>query len=108
MAGLVALASFDAGVYALAARSATGDLERVAEPVVFVGTAAALAFALIAGGSLGAVAAVATCWSRAGWDALHLGDGNILSIALPRDYALYSLLVKAGATALYLLIALPA
>lgn len=107
LAGLVALAAFDAGVYFHAARGAKGELERIAEPVVFLGTAVALLFALLLGGAGGAILAVVTLWSRAGWDGLHLGDGNVLQIALAPDYALYSLIVKAAATALFLLFAFP-
>jgi hypothetical protein len=108
VAALVALCAFDAGVYLFAAAGAKGPLERVAEPVMFMATAAALAITLLLSGKGAGVLAVATLFARGGWDAMHLGDGNILEIPLPRDFALFSLLLKAGAAALFLLLAFPA
>jgi hypothetical protein len=107
VAGLSALVAFDAGVYALATRGAKGELERIVEPVVLLGTLLALAFALGFGGTSGAVLIAATVFSRALFDVLHLGDGNVLSIALPANYALYSMVVKAGAGALFVVFASP-
>lgn len=104
----MALGAFDAGVYLASARSAAGRLERVVEPVMFVATAAALGLTLLFGGRGAAVLVVATLFARAGWDGLHLGDGNILKVDLPRDFALYGVLVKGGAVALFLLFAFPA
>ena len=108
VAALVALCAFDAGVYFFAAVGVKGPLERVAEPVMFLATAAALAITLLLAGKPAGVLAVATLFARGGWDAMHLGDGNILEIPLPRDFPFVSLLVKAGAAALFLLFAFPA
>jgi hypothetical protein len=107
IAGLAALVAFDAGVYALASRGAKGKLERVVEPVVLLATLLAIAFALWSGGTSGAVLITTTTWSRALFDALHLGEGNVLAIGLPRDYALFSMVVKAAAGALFVLFGSP-
>lgn len=103
----MAFLAFDAGVYAKASLSAKGDLERLAEPLALLCTAAGLAFVLLLGGRAAGVLLVTVLWSRAGWDALHLGEGNVLAIDLPRDYALVSLIVKAALSGLYLAFALP-
>lgn len=106
-AGLVALMAFDAAIYAKAAQGAKGNLERLAEPVALLATAGALAFILLLGGRGAGALLVVALWSRAGWDMLHLGEGNVLAIDLPRDYALYSLIVKGLLSGLYLALALP-
>ncbi len=106
-AGIVAALAFDLGIYAKSSQGAKGDLERLAEPLAFLTTAAAIAFVLLLGGRPGGALLVTALWSRAGWDALHLGDGNVLAIDLPRDYALYSLVVKGALSGLYLVFALP-
>ncbi len=107
-AALIALTAFDAGVYLHASRGAKGHLEAVAEPVMFAATVAALAIGLMVGGRPGALIVLATLFARAGFDGLHLGDGNVLAIELARDYPLYALLTKAAAGALYILFAFPA
>lgn len=106
-AGIVAVLTFDAGVYAKAALEAKGNLERLVEPLAFLCTAGALAFVLLLGGRAGGALLVTALWSRAGWDALHLGEGNVLKVDLPRDYALFALIVKGALSGLYLAFALP-
>ena len=107
VAGLSVLVAFDAGIYALALRGAKGELERVVEPVVLLATMLALAFTLAFGGTAGAVLITATVWSRALFDALHLGDGNVLALDLPRDYPLYAMVVKAASGALFVVFGSP-
>jgi len=102
-AALMAYVGFDLGVYFFAWLRAEGDLERRAEPLLLAGTAAAVAVAFALGGRWGDAAVVAILWSRCAWDALHLGDGNVLSIDLPRDFALLSMIVKLAASVLFLL-----
>ena len=59
-------------------------------------------------GRWSAVALLATVGGRALFDTLHLGDGNVLEIGLPRDYALYALTAKVAAALLFVLFAFPA
>jgi hypothetical protein len=99
---LLAYLAFDAGVYFVAWLKAEGDLERRVEPFVLVGTAGALVLALALGGRWGDAALVAVLWARSAWDGLHLGEGNVLSIPLPRDFALASLLFKLAASSLFI------
>lgn len=106
-AAVFALVAFDAGVYFLASRSAEGELERRAEPAALLATAAALVLAAALGGLAADAFALALLWSRAAFDALHLGDGNILSIGLAPDYALYSMVLKlflSGAFAVFVFV----
>jgi hypothetical protein len=100
---LLAYVAFDAGAYFVAWLRSQGDLERLAEPVMLAGTVAAVALALALGGRWGDAAVVALLWARCAWDALHLGDGNVLQIELPRDFALASMVVKLAASVLFLL-----
>jgi len=102
-AALLAYVAFDAGVYFVAWGRAKGDLERLAEPPMLAGTAAAIALALLLGGRWGDATVVALLWARCAWDALHLGDGNVLSIELPRDFALFSLVLKLAASVAFIL-----
>jgi len=106
-AGVVAFLAFDAVIYAKASFGAKGKLERLAEPLALLCTAAGLAFVLLLGGRAAGALLVTVLWSRAGWDALHLGEGNVLAIDLPRDYALFSLVLKGALSGLYLAFALP-
>jgi hypothetical protein len=107
VAALVALCAFDAGIYAACARGVKGDLERVAEPVALAATAVGLGLALALTGKWSAVAALAVLFSRALFDTLHLGDGNVLEVPLPRDYPLYAMVAKAAAGVLVLTFAFP-
>jgi hypothetical protein len=108
VAALVALVAFDAGVYADAYRGTKGELERVAEPVAMLATAVGLAIALIVPGRSAGVAVLTLLGARAIFDVLHLGDGNVLAINLPKDWALYSMVAKVAAGAVFVLFAFPA
>jgi hypothetical protein len=108
VAALVALVAFDAGVYADAYRGTKGDLERVAEPVALLATAVGIAIALIMPGRAAGVAVLTLLGGRAVFDTLHLGDGNVLAINLPKDWALYAMVVKISAGAVFALFAFPA
>ena len=105
---LIAGLAFDAGVYAASYRGTLGDLERTVEPVALLVTAAGLALALLLTGRAAGAAVLTALFARALFDALHLGDGNVLVIALPRDYALYAMVAKLAAAALFILFAFPA
>ena len=105
---LVAFLAFDAGIYAHAALGAKGELERVAEPVALLATAVSLGLAIGLPGRWAAVAILSTVGGRALFDTLHLGDGNVLEIGLPRDYALYSMVTKLAGAAVFILFAFPA
>ena len=108
VAGLVALVAFDAGVYADAYRGTRGELERIAEPVGLLATAFGLAIALIMPGRAAGVAVLTVLGARVIFDVLHLGDGNVLAINLPKDWALYSMVAKLAAGAVFVLFAFPA
>jgi hypothetical protein len=108
VAAIVAFLAFDAGVYAMAARGAKGELERIAEPVALLATVVGLGLAVALEGKGSAVAALTTLGSRALFDALHLGDGNVLEIGLPRDFALYSMVAKGATAVLFVVFAFPA
>jgi hypothetical protein len=107
-AGLLAWVAFDAGVYLAAVVRAQGDLERRVEPIVLIATLGGVALSLVLGGRVAAGGAVALLWIRAAWDALHMGEGNVLVVPLPRDYALVGLVSKALAGLFFVLFALPA
>ena len=105
---LVALVAFDAGIYAHASRGAEGRLERAAEPIALLATFVGLAMAVALTGKWSGTAALSVLFSRALFDTLHLGEGNVLAIALPPNYALYSMVTKVAAGALVLAFAFPA
>lgn len=107
-AGLLAVVAFDAAVYFAVMGRAEGDLERRFEPLMLIATGAGIALALVLGGRAAAFGVIALLWVRAGWDALHLGGGNVLSLPLPRDYPLAAMVVKAVAGLFFALFALPA
>ena len=108
VAALVALVAFDAGVYADAYRGTKGELERVAEPVALLATAVGIAIALLMPGRAAGVAVLTLLGGRALFDTLHLGDGNVLAINLPKDWALYAMVVKVAVGAVFALFAFPA
>ena len=105
---LVGFLAFDAGVYASSYRGKLGDVERVVEPVALVVTAVGLAAALLFSGRMAAAAVLVCLAGRALFDTLHLGDGNVLVIPLPRDFALYSMVVKVAVAVLFVFFAFPA
>lgn len=108
VAAILALVAFDAGIYANSYRGTQGELERIAEPVALLATVVGIAIAIVMPGKASAVAAVGLLGGRAIFDALHLGDGNVLAINLPKDWALYSMIVKVAVGAVFVLFAFPA
>jgi hypothetical protein len=84
------------------------DEDARAETFAAVVTAVALSAAVLLPERLAGAALVGILWGRGLWDFLHMGAAPLLGTDLPRRYPWVSVVVKAGASALYLLFALPA